>query len=235
MTILIAALDRGDVILAADGQATDGGTKVLCEHEQKVARVTQNIAVGASGNATMALMALRRAFKKEDWPLDDRFLERLHNERNPLPDATWKSLRSEIGNCVRAVVAEWKDIDEKDRDLVIVMGGRDKGKAKLCIWHSKNEWNPKADYLENRMQRHIFTPTDTPEDITQQLNIILCSDAPLLPSIREAISIVAEREAKRPVPQVNGNMVLIRWKGGFTAVRETVYTPPSSKPEPSSP
>jgi len=219
MTIMVAAIQDGAAVLAADGQVTDRESKVLATRRLKVVPLTRSIAVGVSGNAAVGFAALREILHREA-PLSPDFLEEWHDKHYPLLSGKWGILKNRITKKLRWAIAQWPAEKADACDPVIVLAGWSKGSGRLCVWHQREGWEP-VEFAGKTGIRHVFKP-EGPLEVQQEIDRVMKSNQSILKRIRVAVRISAEYEETRDLPRTNRHLAILSSRWGFAVRWEEV-------------
>lgn len=216
---MVAAIQDGVAVLAADGQVTDRESKILATRRLKVVPLTRNIVVGVSGNATVGIAALREVLRSET-PLSLDFLEEWHDDYYPLLSGKWGILKNRITEKLHWAIAQWPAEDAAACDPVIVLAKWSKGSGRVCVWHQREGWEP-IEFAGRTGIRHVFKP-EGPLEIQQEIDRVMKSNQPILKCIRAAVRISAEYEETRDLPRTNRHLAILNSRWGFTVRWEEV-------------
>jgi hypothetical protein len=220
MTILIAALDRGNAILAADGKVTDKEGRSMTETQQKIVPVTRDIAFGVSGNATVGLAALHAVLRSE-LPLTADFFEEWTGSEYPIRFAKWGLLKDKVTKELQSAISRWPMAFIEKNDPVIVMCGRVKGTGKISVWHINERWKP-VEFVADTFAPQLFLPHGMPQDQEDAVAGLLHSPGEIMQRIRNAVRKCAESEEQREFPRTNRHLAILDWNAGLKLQWEDV-------------
>jgi len=167
MTTLIGLVNKHGVAIATDGRSIDDKGKVLTECAVKSARLSDNCCIGMAGKGVYRAPIAANLLGHPKWASSDNVFEKWEACKEML-EGSLDEIRSILEPLILKHGAE---ASGRERELDVMLAGREGEKWKLCWWTSDNSY--KADCIVGSERVEARGSCPVREDAGRKLSWIL--------------------------------------------------------------